>query len=123
MRNDFDMPRNLEVGHLAPAVFDDRRCRGSLLIRQLDKGEPDLPEPLVGNTNDDRLSHKGIGLEYSFYLRWICVRTTDDEHILGATKDCEVALRVKTSQVSRFEPAVRRHGLFCSGRNIVVANH
>ena len=81
------------------------------------EGHADLTHALVGNADHGRLGNVGMSEEDVLDLGRIGVEAADDEHVLAAADDLEIARRVDEADVTRAEPARRGEGL---GRGLGV---
>src|SRR5215472_3819610 len=63
-----DAARRLVAGDLATDVGLDRRQVGGPPLPQLHQGRHPLPEPFVGDADDQRVEHVGMGLQRALHL-------------------------------------------------------
>lgn len=97
---------DFEVRNLAPAKILDLLHTAGLTLLQLDTSTHLLSQPLILHSDHLRLLNFGMGVEELFYLSWVDVLPTSDDHVLDAALDTAVSKRIKAGYVPSIVPAI-----------------
>ena len=112
-------PRHLESRHPLAAPVDQFSSLETAFPDY--KGLADLPQSLVGNTDDRRLRDAWVVQQEAFDLGRIRIEAAHDEHVLLAADDAQAARVVEVPQISGVQPAVGIDRLGGSGGIVEVA--
>src|SRR5947209_14731369 len=118
--DDLDLARDLVVGHLVSAPGEDFFPAGG---GGDDESHADLAHAVVGDADDRRLLDVRMAQESVLDLGRVNVEAADDEHVLDATDDAEVAALVEHAEVAGARPAVVGQRVGRGLRVVEVAGH
>src|SRR5690242_8496039 len=104
---EFHRPRDLVVRHLAAGPGDEVVGGEDGTLPPYDIRLADLAQAVVRYADDRHVRDVGVEAEELFYLGGVGVEAADDEHVLDAVGDAEVAGRVQDAHVAGAQPAVR----------------
>ena len=86
--------------------FDDLRRVDGRARREHDERLADFTEPLVGHADDGDLRDARVAQHEVLDLGRVRVEPTDDEHVLDAADDAQVAVGVERAEVAGVQPTV-----------------
>ena len=96
---------------MTPRQCSISACSVVLVAARHDDGVDDLAPTLVGDAEDGRLEHGGVGVEGVLDLGAVDVLAAGDDHVLGPVDEVQVAVGVEVADVAGAVPLAVEHGL------------